>query len=97
MLLAVLTPISFAMSPSPMNKPVDMILGVMFPLHAHIGLNYVISDYVPKALRTFARVSLLGVTTMTVVGLFQLNMTGIGMTQTVKNLWCGAEKKQNAH
>lgn len=32
--------------------PVDCIIGTVIPIHAHIGLNSVISDYVPKALRS---------------------------------------------
>ncbi len=87
MALAVLTPVSFLMSPSPLNKPIDLALGVLFPFHSHVGLNYVISDYVPKALRSVARVGLLGVTAITTIGLFQLNISGVGMTETIKQLW----------
>jgi succinate dehydrogenase (ubiquinone) membrane anchor subunit len=87
--LAILTPISFALAPSDLNKPIDLALGLLYPFHSHVALNYVITDYVPKAFRTVARVSLVGVTLATVVGLTQLNVEGIGMTQTVKNLWAG--------
>ena len=31
-----------------MVMPVDMMLGIMFPLHAHISMNFVITDYLPK-------------------------------------------------
>ena len=31
-----------------LSFPVDMGLAIMFPLHGHIGMNYVITDYVPK-------------------------------------------------
>ena len=85
--LAVLTPVSFAMSPSMLNKPIDLALGVLFPVHSHIGLNYVISDYVPKAFRSIARVGLAGVTAVTTIGLLQLNIGGVGMTETIKGLW----------
>jgi succinate dehydrogenase (ubiquinone) membrane anchor subunit len=87
MALAILTPISFAMSPSVMNKPIDLALGVLFPLHSHIGVNYIISDYVPKAMRSVARGGLLGVTIITTAGLLKLNISGPGMTETVKSLW----------
>ena len=87
MALAVLTPVSFVLSPSPMNKPIDLALGVLFPFHSHVGLNYVISDYVPKAMRSVARFGLLGVTAVTTVGLLQLNISGVGMTETIKRLW----------
>ena len=92
LVLALLTPVSFALAPHPMNKPIDVALGVLFPVHAHMGLNYVITDYVPKAFRTAARVSLLGVTGLTIAGLMKLNLTGEGMTGTIKNLWKGKVK-----
>ncbi len=67
--------------------PVDVVLGLLFPFHAHVGMNYVISDYVPKAFRTVARAGLFGVTTMTVLGLAKLNFQGEGLTETLKKLW----------
>ena len=95
--LAVLTPVSFALAPSPINQPIDLALSVLYPAHSHIALNYVISDYVPKAFRTLARVSLVGVTLATITGLVKLNVEGAGMTQTVKNLWADNLKKEAAH
>ena len=57
-----LFPVALALSPSKLNIPVDVALGLIFPIHAHIGMNYVISDYVPKGLRGAARTGWLGVT-----------------------------------
>ena len=45
LVLAVLTPIAFLLSPSKLTLAVDLPLGVLFPLHSHIALNYVITDY----------------------------------------------------
>ena len=50
--LLALTPLAFIMSPSPINMPVDWTLAVLFPLHAHFGMNSVIYDYVPKFIGT---------------------------------------------
>ena len=50
-LLLGLTPIALFSGPSMLSLPVDVTLGVLIPVHAHIGINYVISDYIPKALR----------------------------------------------
>ena len=69
------------------NLPVDLALGVALPVHSHIGLNFVISDYVPKSARLPARASVLGVTVATLYGLFQLNMYGEGVSKTAKRLW----------
>ena len=62
-------------------------MGVALPVHSHIGLNFVISDYVPKSARLPARASVLGVTVATLYGLFQLNMYGEGVSKTAKRLW----------
>ncbi|KAJ1452015.1 CybS-domain-containing protein [Pelagophyceae sp. CCMP2097] len=85
-----LTPVALA-APSALNFPLDMALAVFFPLHAHIGMNYVISDYVPKFLSRAAigpaRAVMLGVTSVTVLGLFKLNVEGPGITKSLKQLW----------
>lgn len=87
-----LTPLAFALSPSIINLPVDLLLGLALPLHAHIGMSYVITDYVPKLSKGLmgpARVALLGLTGVTTVGLLKVNIMGEGMTETVKSLWRG--------
>ena len=69
------------------NLPVDLGLGVALPVHSHIGLNFVISDYVPNHLRVPARAGVLGITLATLYGLFNLNMYGEGVSKTAKRLW----------
>jgi succinate dehydrogenase (ubiquinone) membrane anchor subunit len=86
-MLAVLTPAAFVAGGTPASLPVDVTLGVLYPLHAHIGMNYVISDYIPKATRGIARGGMLGFTIMTCAGLLKLNMEGPGLTETVKSFW----------
>lgn len=89
--LVVLTPIAVCLSPSSMNLPVDLVLGVALPLHAHIGMNMVITDYGKKGLGAAligpARWVMLGVTVSTALGLTKLNLTGPGITETIKSLW----------
>lgn len=74
-----------------MNLPVDLALGIALPLHAHIGMNYVITDYAEKVLgkgaRGPARYAMVGFTGLTALGLTKLNLTGVGITETVKALW----------
>ena len=82
------------LAPSAMNMPVDLVMGVVFPVHGHIGFNYIISDYVPKAARGSARTFLLGVTGITLLGLLKLNTVGDGMTQTVMSMWKKPEEKE---
>ena len=91
--LVALTPVAIMLSPSSLNTPIDYILGIAFPFHAHVGLNYVISDYVPKANRILARAGLLGLTVITVAGLFKLNFDGPGVTESLKSLWRSRDSK----
>jgi len=92
--LAVGTPVAFALSPSIVNMPVDVVLGLIFPFHSHVALNYIISDYVPKGSRSMARMALLAVTVVTTVGLLKLNIQGPGLTESIKSLWRKPEPKK---
>ena len=86
-----LTPVAFALSPSAMNMPIDLALGVALPLHGHIGMNLVFTDYMKKVLGKGAvgpsRVVLAAITGTTIVGLLKLNLSGPGITETVKCFW----------
>ena len=91
-----LTPLAFGLSSSPFILPLDVVRGVALPFHAHVGLNYVITDYVPKvshSLTTPARVVMLVATGCTVLGIAKLNFMGEGLTNTVLGLWRGDKKK----
>lgn len=94
-MLAGLTPVALFLSPSIINMPIDIALGVIFPFHGHVAMNYVISDYVPKASRSLARAVMLGVTVVAVAGLFKLNIQGPGLTETLKSLWRKPKAKEN--
>ena len=72
---------------SQLQKPVDLALGVVAPVHSHITMNMVLSDYCPPKLRGVARAGLLGVTGLALVGLFKLNVEGPGITGAVRQLW----------
>ena len=91
--LLALTPVAIVASPSVLNVPIDLIIGFLIPLHSHIGLNYVVSDYVPKALRTVARASVLGLSVIMAAGLLKINLHGVGITETVKHLWRKGDSK----
>ena len=85
------TPVALATDNTFLSFPVDMGLAVMFPLHGHIGMNYVITDYVPKLFSKAAvgpaRAIMGGVTGATMLGLTKLNVEGPGITGTLKSLW----------
>ena len=88
-----LTPLAFIISPSKLNMPIDLTLGVLFPFHAHFGLNAIISDYLPKVVQTPARFGLMGCTLVATAGLLKLNLTGCGLTESLKSLWRKPQKK----
>jgi succinate dehydrogenase (ubiquinone) membrane anchor subunit len=54
-------------------------------------MNYVITDYAAKLLgsgaRGPARIGMLAFTGISVAGLTKLNLTGPGITETVKAMW----------
>ena len=92
--LALLLPASLVLSSTPVSLPVDTFLGIVMPLHAHVGLNHVVTDYVPKAMRSLARAGVLGMTVVTVLGLLKLNLDGPGLSHSVLSLWCGNSKEK---
>jgi len=79
-----LTPIAFIL-PESFTMPIDIALGILFPIHSHIGLNYVVTDYLPKVFpRSFfpiARAGLVGFTGLMLLGLLKLNITGNNFSQ----------------
>ncbi len=86
-------PVAIIASPHPAAKPIDFALAVMIPFHGHVGMNYVISDYVPKAYKTIARSSMVGLTLITFMGLMKLNTRGSGITESVKSMWREPKKE----
>jgi succinate dehydrogenase (ubiquinone) membrane anchor subunit len=82
----VLTPVAFLTASTILAKPVDIMLSLVFPLHMHIGMNYVFTDYVAKPYRAVARAGMAGLTIVTVLGLLKLSL-GPGLTNTVLALW----------
>ncbi|CAM9607088.1 unnamed protein product [Ascophyllum nodosum] len=84
-------PAALATSPSALTMPLDTVMGLAMPLHAHIGMNYVITDYVHKPFRGLARGAMLTVSVLAAVGLLKLNLSGAGLTETLKATWRGGE------
>jgi len=91
-----LVPIALAAHPSALSMPVDVALAIALPLHAHIGMNWIFTDYVPGSPSGAARIALLTASTLAALGLLKLSVSGPGIVGTVKEMWTGAEetKKQ---
>ena len=70
---------------------IDAGLALALPVHSHIALNYVVSDYVPKSFRGPARWGVLASTVLATLGLARLALSEPGVTGTVKRLWSPSE------
>lgn len=87
-------PAALILSPSILNWPVDMGLGVLIPVHMHIGMINVIEDYVPRHQQSYAKMAMIAVSVLTGVGLLKVNLCGPGITESVKSLWRSPPQKQ---
>ncbi|RUS12988.1 CybS-domain-containing protein [Endogone sp. FLAS-F59071] len=69
----------------------DILLGVVLPLHIHIGMDSVITDYV--ASRKYPTLNILAVWGMRVatlgvlVGCYSINTSDVGLTEYVARAW----------
>ena len=84
------TPVALMVG-QPLQFGADMLLAVALPIHGHIGMNLVITDYAKKVVGKGgigpSRVGLALITGTTMLGLLKLNLTGPGITETVKSFW----------
>eukprot|EP01006_Ploeotia_vitrea_P045366 TRINITY_DN66936_c7_g1_i1.p1 TRINITY_DN66936_c7_g1~~TRINITY_DN66936_c7_g1_i1.p1 ORF type:complete len:199 (+),score=91.76 TRINITY_DN66936_c7_g1_i1:70-666(+) len=93
--LVVAFPLGLLLSPSFLCVPIDFAMGVVVPIHAHIGMTYVIDDYVPRGSQTaIARGVLLFITLLMLYGLLKVNLCGPGISESVKALWRKPAKKE---
>ncbi len=72
---------------------IDLALGVVLPLHCHLGLGCVIEDYLPSrragTLNKVATWGLGGFTLLTLYGCYQFNTNDVGLTALAKRVWTG--------
>lgn len=90
----ILTPIALLAHPSVLSVPVDIALAIVFPLHAHMGMNMIFTDYVPGSPTGPARVALLAATVVASLGLLKLSIFGDGITGSLKAVWKKPEEKK---
>jgi len=86
-LLAGLIPVAFVLSPSFLNYPVDLALGLAIPVHMHLGMVQVIEDYVPQPVQNLSILGMLVLSLLTGLGLLKINLCGFGITESFKSLW----------
>ena len=89
----------------PPHRAGDLMLGVVIPLHCHLGFGAIITDYVPKRkfpiIYPVARAALLLATTGAIYGLYKYNTEDVGLTEGVARLWKagsgGTAHQQSSH
>lgn len=91
----VLTPVALMAHPSILSVPVDIGLSILFPLHAHMGMNWIFTDYVPGSPTSASRVALFACTVLASLGLLKLSIAGDGITGSIKALWQKPEEKKD--
>lgn len=84
--LAAAVPLAF-LPVGMISTPANLAIGVLIPLHGHVGLNCVVTDYVPKSLRCGARIGVLLMTVVSIIGLTKYNLESDGLSSLVLRLW----------
>lgn len=77
--LLVAAPVAMILSPTFLNIPVDFGLGVVIPVHMHMGMSGIIEDYVPKEYQGMSLTASLVLACLTGLGLFKINLCGAGI------------------
>ncbi|KAJ3102131.1 membrane anchor subunit of succinate dehydrogenase, Sdh4 [Phlyctochytrium planicorne] len=72
---------------------VDLALGVVIPLHTHIGFDACIQDYIPHrkygVLNTLCSWLLRAATALVLYGCYSFNTNDVGITAFFKRIWTG--------
>ena len=86
--LAALVPLAaFQQQGDALGRVIDFGLNAALPIHGHIAMNYVVTDYVPKSVAGAARWGVLAGSAIAAAGMLKLNVAGPGVTATAKGLW----------
>jgi succinate dehydrogenase (ubiquinone) membrane anchor subunit len=92
--LAVLAPVALVLSPSMLNIPVDLALGVVIPAHTYMGLVMVAEDYAPQPLLKLSKLFIAVLAAVMFGGMLKMNICGAGVTESVKALWRKPKQQQ---
>ncbi|KAI9222058.1 CybS-domain-containing protein [Blastocladiella britannica] len=92
---ALVPPLAFAMvaGAHPIN---DVALAVLLPIHGYMGMDTIVTDYVPKrkmgTLNTLATWALRFGTVGLAYGLWKINTEDVGVTEAFRRLWRAKEE-----
>lgn len=85
--LGIAFPLALIAHPSPISLPVDLLLGIVIPIHSQIGMHGVITDYIPRRSQNVALVIMYIITGLTLAGFLKINLQGGGITNGVKQIY----------
>jgi succinate dehydrogenase hydrophobic anchor subunit len=98
--LAVGIPLSMATG-APASTIIDFACTVLIPVHAHVGMRSVLIDYLPHffgqktaSSQALAMYALGAITIATTFALAKFNLTDIGLSRTVQELWTKRSKRE---
>ncbi len=89
-------PVAFVLSPSIINFPIDLAIGIALPYHMHTGMLDVVNDYAPPQGKKPISVIVTLISVLVAIGLLKINLCGVGITQSLKSLWKKPAAKQAA-
>jgi len=84
-----LIPLAFIIGPS--NSLLDLSLGIVYPIHCHLGFQAIIMDYLP--IRKFPIIGRMAKTLLwmgtigTLYGLYLYNTRDVGITAGICAIW----------
>ncbi|KAI8576270.1 hypothetical protein K450DRAFT_257484 [Umbelopsis ramanniana AG] len=88
---AALVPLMAAQLAVGANPVTDVLLGVVLPVHLHIGFDACITDYYPKhkspVMNRLMTYTLTTATAGILIGCFQFNMHDVGITEFIARSW----------
>ena len=70
-----------------------MAMGLAIPVHSLIGMQGVVSDYVPPALQRPVRLGVVGAAGVMGLGFLKLNLLGPGVTRSINQFWSSSPSK----
>uniref|UniRef100_A0A061R8R5 Succinate dehydrogenase [ubiquinone] cytochrome b small subunit n=1 Tax=Tetraselmis sp. GSL018 TaxID=582737 RepID=A0A061R8R5_9CHLO len=65
----------------------DYACAVSIPFHSHVAMNAIITDYAPTAIMGASRLAVLGMSSVTLLGLLKMAGHGGGVSSVLKTLW----------
>ena len=90
-----LLPVGLMTSPSVLSFPIDTVLAVLIPAHAHLGTRNIILDYVPRQFQFPSMWGLRIAGVLAFLGLLKINQT-TGISDGIKHLWRAPKPKSEA-